>query len=146
GTTGELVAVAVAYAAGSAAVLLVIALGGRRVLGRVRNGPRGPVVQRAFGAIMVLTAVLMFANLDIRFQSALASEFPSFLTNPTGGLERSAAVEDRLAKLRGASKFKVPTKQVAKAAGTSSRAAVSVSDAALPGVTTPELPVLGPAP
>ncbi len=142
GTTGELVAVAVAYAAGSAVVLLAIAIGGRRVLQRVRRGSRGPVVQRVFGAVMVLTAVLMFANLDIRFQSALASEFPGFLTNPTGGIERSRAVEDRLADLRGASKFKAPTAQ-AKAP---TRSASVASDAALPGVHTPDLPVLGDAP
>jgi thiol-disulfide isomerase/thioredoxin len=90
---------------------------------------------------MVLTAVLMFANLDIRFQSALASDFPSFLTNPTGGLERSAAVEDRLDKLRGRSKFKTPTEPV-----TTPAPRPVASDAALPGVTTPELPVLGAAP
>ena len=132
GTTGELVAVAVAYAAGSAAVLLIIALGGRHVLGRVRSGPRGPVVQRAFGAVMVLTAVLMFAHLDIRFQSALASEFPSFLTNPTGSIERSSAVEDRLADLRGSSKFTAPTEPQ-----TEKRPVRVASDAALPGVRPP---------
>jgi thiol-disulfide isomerase/thioredoxin len=98
-------------------------------------------VQRAFGAIMVVTAVLMFANLDIRFQSALASELPGFLTNPTGSIERSSAVEDRLADLRGSSKFKAPTEP--KPAGRSVRLA---SDAALPGVQTPDLPVLGDAP
>jgi cytochrome c biogenesis protein CcdA/thiol-disulfide isomerase/thioredoxin len=142
GTTGELVAVAVAYAAGSAVVLLAIALGGRHVLERVRRGPRGPVVQRAFGAVMVLTAVLMFANLDIRFQSALASEFPGFLTNPTGSIERSPAVSNRLDDLRGESKFKAATAPKARA----SRSVSVASDAALPGVETPDLPVLGDAP
>ncbi len=143
GTTGELVAVGVAYGVGSAIVLLGLALGGRRLLDRVRRGRRGPVVQRAFGAVMVLTAVLMFANLDLRFQSALASEFPSFLTNPTGGLERSGAVEDRLERLQGESKFQTPTEQVTTPAP---QASGTDSDAALPGVTTPELPVLGTAP
>ena len=148
GTTAELVAVGVAYGLGSAAVLLIVAIGGRRVMDRVRRGGRGPVVQRAFGVVMVLTAIVMFANLDIRFQSALASEFPSFLTNPTGGLERSSAVEDRLAKLRGESKFKAP-KPAAVAPSDSLGVAepeIVKSDAALPGVETPELPVLGPAP
>jgi cytochrome c biogenesis protein CcdA/thiol-disulfide isomerase/thioredoxin len=141
GTTGELVAVAIAYAAGSAVVLLAIALGGRRVLERVRRGPRGPVVQRAFGVVMVITAVLMLANLDIRFQSALASDFPGFLTNPTGSIERSSAVSDRLDDLRGASKFKAPTEPK-----TAKRSMSVASDAALPGVQTPDLPVLGDAP
>jgi cytochrome c biogenesis protein CcdA/thiol-disulfide isomerase/thioredoxin len=144
GTTGELIAVGIAYALGSALVLLGLALGGRRVMDRVGRGRRGPVVQRVFGAVMVLTAIVMFTNLDIRFQSALASEFPSFLTNPTGGLERSAAVEERLADLRGASRFRWPTEPTKTPAPPS--AAASASDAALPGVETPELPVLGKAP
>ena len=84
----------------------------------------------------------MFANLDIRFQSALASDFPGFLTNPTGGLERSNAVEKRLAKLRGESTFKASTAPASEPA----RAASVTSDAKLPGVTTPDLPILGTAP
>ena len=54
---------------------------------------------------MLLTAVLMFTSVDLRFQEALADHFPSFLTNPTGGLEKTAAVEDELAGLRGKPKF-----------------------------------------
>ncbi|MEA2192700.1 MAG: hypothetical protein QOI73_2821 [Solirubrobacteraceae bacterium] len=137
GTTTQLVGVGIAYGLGSAITLLCLALGGRRVMDRVRRGGRGPLVQRAFGVVMVLTAVLMFANLDIRFQSALASEFPGFLTNPTGGLERSSAVEQRLEDLRGASRFK---------ASAARKVAAPASDAGLPGVRTPKLPVLGQAP
>jgi cytochrome c biogenesis protein CcdA/thiol-disulfide isomerase/thioredoxin len=149
GTTGELVAVGIAYGLGSAAVLLLVATGGRRVMDRLRRGGRGPVVQRAFGVVMVLTAIVMFANLDIRFQSALASDFPSFLTNPTGGLERSSAVEDRLADLRGQSKFKAPAASATTttdAAPARAAARIAASDAKLPGVKTPDLAVLGNAP
>ncbi len=139
GTTARLALVGVAYGLGSAVVLLVLALGGRRVIDRVRRGGRGPALQRGFGAVMVLTAVLMLTSVDLRFQTALASHFPSFLTNPTGGLERSGAIEDRLADLRGKAKF-----DAAKAPRR--RAPVAASDAALPGVQTPDLPPLGRAP
>jgi thiol-disulfide isomerase/thioredoxin len=54
---------------------------------------------------MVLTAVLMLTSVDVRFQAALASHLPSFLTNPTHGLDRSRAVGSRLASLRGKPKF-----------------------------------------
>ena len=97
--------IALAYSAGSACVLLALALGGRRVAGRVRRAGRGPVVQRALGAVMVLTAVAVAADLDVRFQTALASSFPSAIVNPTGALERSDAVERRLADLRGPARF-----------------------------------------
>jgi cytochrome c biogenesis protein CcdA/thiol-disulfide isomerase/thioredoxin len=137
GTTARLAAVGVAYGLGSATVLLGVALGGRRVIDRVRRGGRGPALQRGFGAVMVLTAVLMLTSVDLRFQTALASHLPGFVTNPTHGLERSGAVESRLASLRGRPKF--DDKAAAKRPATA-------SDAALPGVRTPKLPVLGQAP
>jgi cytochrome c biogenesis protein CcdA/thiol-disulfide isomerase/thioredoxin len=105
GASGELVAVALGYAAGSALVLLLIAYGGRKVLDRLRAAGRGPAVQRTLGVVMIATAVAVAADLDVRFQTALANDFPAFLTNPTRSLERSGAVEDRLADLRGRARF-----------------------------------------
>src|SRR5215216_4776185 len=105
GASGQLVAVALGYAAGSAVVLLLIAYGGRRLLDRLRAAGRGPAVQRVLGVVMVATAVAVATDLDVRFQTALANDFPAFLTNPTRPLERSSAVEDRLADLRGPARF-----------------------------------------
>jgi cytochrome c biogenesis protein CcdA/thiol-disulfide isomerase/thioredoxin len=105
GASGDLVAVALGYALGSALVLLLIAYGGRRLLDRVRAAGRGPVVQRTLGAIMVATAVAVATDLDVRFQTAVADGLPAFVTNPTRGFERSGAVEDRLAELRGRPRF-----------------------------------------
>ena len=105
GASGELVAVALGYAAGSALVLLLIAYGGRRVLDRLRAAGRGPAVQRVLGAVMVATAVAVAADLDVRFQTALADDFPEVVVNPTRALERSDAVEERLADLRGRPRF-----------------------------------------
>jgi cytochrome c biogenesis protein CcdA/thiol-disulfide isomerase/thioredoxin len=140
GTTGKIAAVGIAYGLGSALVLLGLALGGRRLIDRVRRGDRGATLQRGFGAVMLLTAVLMFTSVDLRFQEALASHFPSFLTNPTGGLEKTEAVKDELAGLRGKPKFD----DDAGAGAPNTRTAAD--DAALPGVRTPDLPVLGAAP
>jgi cytochrome c biogenesis protein CcdA/thiol-disulfide isomerase/thioredoxin len=105
GTSGELVAVALGYAAGSALVLLLIAYGGRRLLDRLRAAGRGPAVQRVLGAVMVATAVAVATDLDVRFQTALADDFPEAVVNPTRALERSDAVEERLADLRGRPRF-----------------------------------------
>ena len=105
GATAETLAIAVAYGAGSAVVLLVLAYGGRSVVDRIRAAGRGPALQRALGAVMVITALAMATDLDVRFQTALANDFPAFLSNPTRALERSDAVEDRLADLRGKPKF-----------------------------------------
>src|SRR5262249_51763954 len=96
------VAVGLAYAAGSAAVLLVLALAGRALIARV---PRGPAVQRVLGGILVVTAVLMAFQLDVRFQSAIANHLPAAVVNPTKSLEDSHAVGSRLTTLRPASPF-----------------------------------------
>jgi cytochrome c biogenesis protein CcdA/thiol-disulfide isomerase/thioredoxin len=117
GASGELVAVALGYAAGSALVLLAIAYGGRRVIERLRAAGRGPAVQRALGIVMVATAVAVAGDLDVRFQTALADELPAFVTNPTRSLERSASVEDRLAGLRGRSRFEETAEASAPTAG-----------------------------
>jgi cytochrome c biogenesis protein CcdA/thiol-disulfide isomerase/thioredoxin len=100
--TGRTVAVALAYVAGSALVLGAIALGGRRVLEPLRRA--GPLrVQRALGAVMLLTALVFIVGLDTRFETALARHTSS--ATLTGGLESSGAVKDRLRDLRGAPKF-----------------------------------------
>jgi thiol-disulfide isomerase/thioredoxin len=43
----------------------------------------------------------MFANFDTKFQTAIASDLPSFLVNPTGSLEKSKASQTQLTALRG---------------------------------------------
>ena len=139
GTTAKIVAVAIAYGLGSAVVLLGLALGGRRVIERVRRSGRGGALQRGFGAVMLLTAVLMFTSVDLRFQEALASHFPSFLTNPTGGLEKSDAVEDELAELRGRPKFDDAVVDAIARAAAQGHAGRAESGAS-------RLPVLGEAP
>jgi cytochrome c biogenesis protein CcdA/thiol-disulfide isomerase/thioredoxin len=116
GASGELVAVALGYAAGSALVLLLIAYGGRRLLDRLRAAGRGLAVQRTLGAVMLATAVAVATDLDVRFQTALADDFPDVVVNPTRALERSGAVEDRLAELRGPSRF-AETQKPAGSAG-----------------------------
>ncbi len=97
-TAGRL-ATALAYGIGSAVALYCLMLGGRRVTRRLSQ--RSGRFQQALGGIMVLVAVLMLANLDTRFQTAIASDLPSFLVNPTGGLEKSGSVKKQLAAVRG---------------------------------------------
>ena len=127
GASVRIVAVAISYSVGLSAVLLLYAVGGRAVIERVRRSARGHVVERSLGAVLLLTAVLMFANLDVRFEEALAksSSLPGFLVDPTSSLENSSAVQKRLASLRPASPF--ATRQAAQAPSSS-------------------LPKLGPAP
>src|SRR6201995_3937133 len=107
GPTARIVAVALAYALGLSAVMLVYALGGRAVLDRVRRHARGYAVERTLGVVLLVTGVAMAANLDVRFEEALArdAKLPAILVDPTRSLENSGAVQSRLAALRPPSRF-----------------------------------------
>jgi len=98
-TAGRL-AVALAYALGSAAALYLIMLGGRRFAGPLLR--RSIRVQQAMGALMIVVAALVFTNVDIRFQTAIASSLPGFLTAPSQGLQSSDAIRGPLAAAHGA--------------------------------------------
>jgi cytochrome c biogenesis protein CcdA/thiol-disulfide isomerase/thioredoxin len=143
GASGRVVAVALAYAVGLSAVLLLYGLGGRAILARVRRSARGHVVERALGVVLLVTALVMATNLDVRFEDALASDtsLPAFLVDPTRALESSNAVQSRLASLRPASRF--ARRQSEQASVTPAATDVGASIA---GVRTPSLPELGPAP
>jgi thiol-disulfide isomerase/thioredoxin len=53
------------------------------------------------GAVMVVVAIVMATELDIRFENQIASSLPAVLVNPSKDLEEAGATRDRLADLRG---------------------------------------------
>jgi cytochrome c biogenesis protein CcdA/thiol-disulfide isomerase/thioredoxin len=142
GASPRVVAVAISYALGLSAVLLLYALGGRVVIERVRRSARGHIVERSLGAVLLLTAVVMATNLDVRFEEALAKDrsLPAFLVDPTRALENSSAVQNRLASLRPESPFAVRQRLA------SDHTAAVPKSVAIRGVHTPSLPKLGAAP
>jgi cytochrome c biogenesis protein CcdA/thiol-disulfide isomerase/thioredoxin len=97
--SGKTIVIGLAYAAGSAVVLLVLALGGRRVFDRVRKAGRGPMLQRVLGTIMILTAVAIITNLDVNFDQFVAEKIPD--VNLTASLECSKTVTSRLDQITG---------------------------------------------
>jgi cytochrome c biogenesis protein CcdA/thiol-disulfide isomerase/thioredoxin len=97
-TAGRL-AVALSYAVGSAAVLYLLMLGGRRVVAPLAR--RGVGLQVAMGAVMVVVAVAMLGSYDVKFQNAIASDLPGFLVNPSESLEDTAVARDALVDIRG---------------------------------------------
>jgi len=108
-TAGRL-AVAFSYAVGSAIVLYLLLIGGRSLSRRL--APIRGRVQMALGAVMVIVAVAMTANLDTRFQTAIASDLPGFLVNPTKDLEQSKAISADLAKVAQHEPAIVPASQL----------------------------------
>ena len=144
GASARVVLVAISYAVGLSAVLLVYAFAGRAVIDRIRRVGRGNTVNRALGVVLLATGVLMIFNVDIRFEEDLAKDtsLPAVFVDPTRALENSSAVQKRLASLRPTSRF-VTAQQEASSHPVSTAAEREV---AIPGVTTPSLKDLGTAP
>src|SRR5579884_3275050 len=141
GPSPRVVIIAICYSIGLAGVMLLYGIGGRAVLERVRRTARGYVVERGLAVVLLITGAAMAANLDVRFEEALAgSSLPSFLIDPTRALENSNAVQNRLASLRPASRFALRQRE-ASLSPVSTAAGVGI-----PGVKTPALPDLDQAP
>jgi cytochrome c biogenesis protein CcdA/thiol-disulfide isomerase/thioredoxin len=90
------VLITLAYAAGAGIVLLGFALAARRGLALPRARGRAPLVRRALGALLAVTAVLMVFGLD----RDLATRVPEY-TRALQGLEESAAAQSELDDLVG---------------------------------------------
>jgi cytochrome c biogenesis protein CcdA/thiol-disulfide isomerase/thioredoxin len=97
--SGKTIVIALAYALGSALVLLALTLGGRRLFERIRRAGRGPALQRALGAIMVVTAIAIATNLDVNFDQFVAQHIPD--VNLTASLECSETVTKHLHEISG---------------------------------------------
>jgi thiol-disulfide isomerase/thioredoxin len=134
-TAGRL-AVALSYGIGSAVVLYLLMLGGRRLTAPLAR--RGAALQVTMGAVMVVVALAMAGNYDVRFQNSIPSSLPGFLVNPTEGLEDTASARSALSDVRGESAHGVGAK------ATSATAAVRRGEGG--GGKPFGLPVLGTAP
>jgi cytochrome c biogenesis protein CcdA/thiol-disulfide isomerase/thioredoxin len=126
--SGRAVAVGIAYAIGTGLMLLALALGGRKVLDRLRGSGRAAIVQRSLGVVLLLTAVVLATMLDVRLNQWIADNIPN--VNITAFVDNSNAVSKRLNEVRThKSKF-----------------AAAAQTATLPGAPTPTLKDYGTAP
>ena len=123
--------VALAYGAGTGAVLYAILLGGRRLIARLR--PSVPVFNAVMGGLMIAVALMLALNLDTDFETWLARNAPEAVVNPTADLERTAAIQDDLEEVR-------------RAGGPAGPSFAQPSPHTPGGVATSGLPVLGVAP
>ncbi len=123
--SGRAVAVGIAYAIGTGLMLLALSLGGRRILDRLRGAGRAVLVQRSLGVVMVVTAIVLATQLDVRLNQWIADNIPN--VNITAFVDNSSAVAKRLKEVRSHKVKFAPT-------------------VALPGVPTPPLKPVGKAP
>ncbi len=144
--SGKTVAIALAYAAGSALVLLALTLGGRRLFERVRRAGRGPQLQRALGVVMILTAVAIGTNLDVNFDQFVAQHIPD--VNLTASLECSPTVTGRLHEITGHEPRFAPANGSSACGGSASSTRTAAPDASQATLLADAsaLPDLGTAP
>jgi cytochrome c biogenesis protein CcdA/thiol-disulfide isomerase/thioredoxin len=144
--SGRTITIALAYAAGSAVVLLALSLGGRRVFERVRKAGRGPALQRALGTVMILTAVAILTNLDVNFDQFVARHIPD--VNLTASLECSSTITERLHEITGRKAKFAPANGSSSCRGSATRVTPAPADASQASLLAAAhaLPALGPAP
>jgi cytochrome c biogenesis protein CcdA/thiol-disulfide isomerase/thioredoxin len=92
-------AVALAYALGSATVLYLLMLGGRRLIRPLAK--RALALQIATGAVMIIVGLAMIGEYDLRFQRDVVADLPSFLVNPAEEIENTGAAKSALASISG---------------------------------------------
>ncbi|MGD9737133.1 MAG: cytochrome c biogenesis protein DipZ [Solirubrobacterales bacterium] len=101
-------AVALAYALGSASVLYLLMLGGRRLIRPLAR--RAGVLQVATGAVMIVVGLAMLGDYDLRFQREVVADLPSFLVNPAEGIESAGPARSALASISGVSSHGLGTR------------------------------------
>lgn len=122
-------AMAVFYSVGAGIPLLVIAYGGRVVMTRVPHlARRSLALQKAFGALMIVTAFLIAFNIDVSLSAQAATLLPSGWTARLSALEGEAALTSQPVDARNTPATPAPGAQPA------------------PPAFTASLPVLGKAP
>ena len=111
------VVITLAYSAGTALPLFMIMKGGRGLLSRFpvisRNTDR---IQKAFGLLMMLTAVALFTGADRAFQSWVLDVFPAYGSGLTA-IEDRESVKKALESRSGNDARPVPDFSVDKAPG-----------------------------
>lgn len=98
--TSDAVLITVSYAAGTAVPMLVIMSTGRRLF---EKAPwlmsRSRLIQRGFGAVMILLALAIFFQVDRKFQVWVLTVFPNYGANLTK-FEDAPIIRNALEKLK----------------------------------------------
>jgi cytochrome c biogenesis protein CcdA/thiol-disulfide isomerase/thioredoxin len=110
--TLQVVVVTLMYSFGVGVPLFVLCLAGNRLFKRSRrlNKYLGPI-QQVFGAIMIVTALLIATNYDKVLEARMLNLFPSF-SRFVVDLESTPVIQDQLDAIRGISENAVGSDQI----------------------------------
>ncbi|MBI5127501.1 cytochrome c biogenesis protein DipZ [Candidatus Roizmanbacteria bacterium] len=89
-----------AYSLGTAIPMLLIMQGGKSLINKVPwLLPNAGKIQRAFGVLMMLTALAIYFNVDRKFQTYILEKFPNYGVGLTK-IEDNQSVKEQLKKLK----------------------------------------------
>ena len=95
--------ITLSYSIGTAIPMFIIIYGGGQLLQKhpwlVQNTGN---IQKAFGVLMIATAIAIFFNIDRKIQTAFLQTFPNYGTSLTQ-IEDNTAVQNQILKLKGSS-------------------------------------------
>lgn len=100
GPSIETVAIAIAYVAGAAVPIALIAGWGRRASEAMRSLSSRMRLRRGFGIAMLVTALLVGTGLDRGLQSAVADALPAGWAGALIAIEQEPAIQEELDMLR----------------------------------------------
>ncbi len=100
GAALDTAAIALVFTLGAGIPLLAIGYGGRALAGRVGRWTRSGGVQRAFGALMLLTCLAIWQGWDVRAQDAFTAALPPGWTSGLYSIEQGTGVQKELQALR----------------------------------------------
>lgn len=102
GASPRAAAVVLAYAVGAGLPMMAIAFGGQWMVRALRRtGRYAAVAQQALGALVLLTAVAMAADVDRQFQLWAVAALPAEWNTPLLGVEAGSPIRHALGELRG---------------------------------------------
>ena len=99
GPSPETIAIALAYVAGAAIPLGLIAIWGRRASGSLGTAAVRGRLQRSFGIAMVLSALLVFSGLDLPLENGVSAYLPAGWSGALTSVEQQPTVQDGLTSL-----------------------------------------------
>ncbi len=109
GPNAETVVVALAYVAGVALPLGLVAAWGRRASERMTSPTRRAAMRRGLGVAMLATAILVASGLDLTVESAVADALPDGWSDALVAVEAQPAAQPALDALRSGPGVASPT-------------------------------------
>lgn len=88
-----------AYALGTALPMMLIINGGRKLIYHKKTIFSLGIVRKFFGIVMIITAIIIYLDIDTKFQSYVLTTYPTY-TSALSNIDNNPSVIEELEKLK----------------------------------------------